>query len=72
MKAPEHIHPNMISEFAHSPEFALKMKAFNYLDCRHIGMTPAESKALYTVDEDFANRYETEWAYVRGHVYETV
>ncbi|MGY2132715.1 hypothetical protein ACW9KT_10830 [Hymenobacter sp. HD11105] len=69
MKTTEHIHPNMIAEFAHSPEFALKMKAFNYLDCRHLGMSATESQALYSVSEGFANRYEAEWTRVRGHVY---
>jgi hypothetical protein len=70
MKAVEYIHPNMISEFAHTADFALKMKAFQYLDCRHLGMSPTDSEALYNITEQVANRYEEEWVNTRGHIYE--
>ena len=69
MKNAEYIHPNMISEFAYTEEFALKVKALQYLDCRHLGMSAAESESMYNITEEIASRYEGEWAHLRGLIF---
>lgn len=70
MKTAEYIHRNAIVEFAYTADFALKSKAFQYLDCRHLGMSPSDSQALYNITEEVARRYEEEWVDTRGHIYE--
>lgn len=68
MKDTELIHPNMIPEFTHSEPFALKMKAWSFLRCRHLGMDIVKIESLYGIKEEVANSYEAEWAQAHGYI----
>jgi hypothetical protein len=70
MKPAEYIYPEMISEYAHTKEFALKMKAWSFLKCQRLGINVSKIEALYGITKEVADRYEEEWASLHGYVYE--
>ncbi|QIL78457.1 hypothetical protein [Hymenobacter sp. HDW8] len=69
MEHTDTIHPDMISEFTHTEEFALKMKAWSFLRAKRFGMTVAKVEALFGITNDVAMQYEREWAEVHNYVY---
>ncbi len=51
----------MIPEFAHTPEFAKKMKAWSTIRCLDLGMTQEQGTAMYGLTPEEVEPYIAEY-----------